>query len=480
MLNKKVTKHTSVLIIGNYNLADPSLFKFEEIEEIKIYNLQLTIQIFPSKDYSFSSPANLEEFKSNTSNYLSIIDCLDYESNLSILSSTIMEFEKLRPHLNSETQILYKRVPVKENTPSLDPANYLCKELLNCFRNKHGFHDETENHLKNLMLKNSHSNARVSHNQSYSVSAIIACYKDAKAIPIMHQRLKTVFSKLNIDHEIIFVNDCSPDESEAIIRELSSKDPNIIGISHSRNFGSQSAFKSGMAIASKDACVLMDGDLQDPPELIESFVTKWKEGYEVVYGRRVKREATWFMQFAYKAFYRVFDYFSYIPIPKDAGDFSLITRRVVHQILAFPERDAFLRGIRAFVGFKQTGVDYVRPERMFGVTTNNLFKNIEWAKKGIFSFSNKPLTFLSFLGFILFPLSLFIAMVQVLFKIFFPNLAPAGFTSTITIIVFFGAVNLFGIGVIAEYLAKIFEEVKQRPSYIRSRIIKNGDIVIIE
>ena len=153
-----------------------------------------------------------------------------------------------------------------------------------------------------------------------------------------------------------------------------------------------------MRIASKNSCVLLDGDLQDPPELIEKFVEKWREGFDVVYGRRVKREATLFMRFAYKAFYRVFDFFSYVRVPHDAGDFSLIDRRVVEAILRFPERDLFLRGVRAFVGFRQTGVDYVRPERMFGRSTNNLIRNLGWAKKGILSFSNTPLNMMSAAG----------------------------------------------------------------------------------
>ena len=187
----------------------------------------------------------------------------------------------------------------------------------------------------------------------YSVSAIIACYKDNLAIPIMYERLKATFTKVNIDFEIIFVNDCSPDDTEEVIRGISRNDRRVLGISHSRNFGSQSAFRSGMEIASKNACVLLDGDLQDPPELIEQFVKHWREGYDVVYGRRVKREASLFMQFAYKAFYRVFDYFSYIRIPHDAGDFSLMDRRVVQAILhvprarPLPPRGARLRRVQA-------------------------------------------------------------------------------------------------------------------------------------
>jgi dolichol-phosphate mannosyltransferase len=310
----------------------------------------------------------------------------------------------------------------------------------------------------------------------YSVSAIIACYKDNQAIPIMYERLMATFTKMNIAFEIIFVNDCSPDNSEEVIRGISRNDRRVLGISHSRNFGSQSAFRSGMEIASKNACVLLDGDLQDPPELIEQFVTHWREGYDVVYGRRVKREATLFMQFAYKAFYRVFDYFSYIRIPHDAGDFSLMDRRVVQAILTFPERDLFLRGVRAFAGFKQIGVDYVRPERMFGVTTNSLLKNIGWAKKGILSFSNTPLNILSAVGSALLAVSIVLGFGQILGRVFAPELVPPGVTTTLVLTLFFGAGNLFAIALVGEYIGKIFEEVKRRPMFIRKSIIRNGEV----
>jgi dolichol-phosphate mannosyltransferase len=310
----------------------------------------------------------------------------------------------------------------------------------------------------------------------HSVSAIIACYKDGLAIPYMYQRLSSVFNKLNIGYEIIFVNDGSPDDSEEVIRALSARDRRVVGISHARNFGSQAAFRSGMEVATKNACVLLDGDLQDPPELIESFVEKWRDGYDVVYGRRVKRDAPWQMQIAYKAFYRLFDAFSYVSIPHDAGDFSLMDRRVVTSILSFPERDLFIRGVRAFAGFRQAGVDYVRPERQFGVTTNNLFKNIGWAKKGILSFSTVPLTLTSVAGVVLFGLSLLLALVYFGSKLFFPTLAPRGFTSLVLIVIFFGSINLLGLSIIGEYIAKIFEEVKRRPHFIRRSFIQGGAV----
>jgi dolichol-phosphate mannosyltransferase len=306
------------------------------------------------------------------------------------------------------------------------------------------------------------------------VSAIIACYKDAQAIPVMHQRLTDTFQKLGIDYEIIFVNDCSPDDSAQVIRDISEKDPHVIGISHSRNFGSQMAFRSGMELSSKDGVVLLDGDLQDPPELIEAFYAKWEEGFDVIYGRRIKRDMPWHWGFMYKLFYRIFAMFSYVTIPLDAGDFSLMDRRVVGWLLNCPERDLFVRGLRAYVGFNQTGVDYVRPERMFGLSTNNFIKNIDWAKKGIFSFSNAPLTMLTTVGVITFFLSTLAAIVVGLLRLFIPDIAPRGVTTLLITVLIFGSFNLFAIGLVGEYVAKIMAEVKGRPRLIRAALIRNG------
>ena len=320
------------------------------------------------------------------------------------------------------------------------------------------------------------SSKRFGLDSTYSVSAIVACYRDNRAIPIMYRRLKDTFAKLNVDHEIVFVNDGSPDDSEEVIRAISQNDRRVRGISHSRNFGSQAAFRSGMEIAAKNSCVLLDGDLQDPPELIEQFVSKWREGFDVVYGRRVKREASLPMQIAYKLFYRTFDTFSYIRIPHDAGDFALVDRRVMEAMLRFPERDLFLRGVRAYAGFRQAGVDYVRPERMFGRTTNSLWKNLGWAKKGILSFSYVPLDILSSAAIVLCAISFLMVVGQLLAKLLFPTLAPKGFASVIILIVFFGSLNVLAISVAGEYIAKIFEEVKQRPHFIRRSIIRDGEV----
>ena len=303
------------------------------------------------------------------------------------------------------------------------------------------------------------------------ISAIIACYKDSQAIPVMYKRLSNTFEKIGVNYEIIFVNDGSPDNTEEVLKNLVAKDSHVIGINHSRNFSSQMAFTSGMDIATGDAIVLLDGDLQDPPELIERFYKKWLEGYEVVYGIRVKREAPLYMAIMYKLFYRIFHAMSYIKIPLDAGDFSLMDRKVVDSLKDLPERDRFLRGLRAWVGFRQTGIPFTRPERIFGKTTNNLLRNINWATKGIFSFSYVPLQFITLLSFIIFLVALAAIIYQIFARLVLKN-TPQGVTTILIVVLFIGAIQLLGISVLGEYIGKIFEEVKQRPKYIVKSIFR--------
>ena len=305
------------------------------------------------------------------------------------------------------------------------------------------------------------------------ISAIIACYKDGQAIPYMYERLVKMFNETKIRYEIIFVNDCSPDDSEEVIAKIAAKDNNVIGITHSRNFGSQSAFLSGMEISTGDAVVLMDGDLQDPPEIIPLFYAKWLEGWDVAYGKRVKREMSFFMNLVYKGFYRIFSSISYIKIPVDAGDFSMMDRKVVKELINLPETEVFLRGLRAWVGFRQIGVDYVRPERMFGKSTNNWRRNIGWAKKAIFSFSFVPLEFLSYIGFILTGVSFMAIIANIIYKMIHPNIQQ-GLISIIVLILFFGGVQLLATSILGEYLSKIFEETKDRPKFIRRSVIFKG------
>lgn len=305
------------------------------------------------------------------------------------------------------------------------------------------------------------------------VSFIIACYKDEQAIPFMYERLVKVSHEMNVQYEIIFVNDASPDNTQHKIDEICIKDINVIGITHSRNFGSQSAFSSGMEISSGDAVVLMDGDLQDPPEVIPKFYEKWIEGYDVVYGIRIKREMSLVMNWVYKFFYRIFSSMSYIKIPKDAGDFSIIDRKVVEELISLPEKEQFLRGLRAWLGFKQTGVEYVRPERMFGVSTNNWRRNIGWAKKAIFSFSFIPIELMSYSGVIITILAFIALIYQIIYKIIHPDL-PHGIPTIVVLILFFGGIQLLALSIIGEYIAKIFDETKGRPKFIRKSIVYKG------
>ena len=309
-----------------------------------------------------------------------------------------------------------------------------------------------------------------------SVSAIIACYRDNQAIPLMYERLKKMFIEQKVDYEIIFVNDASPDDSTEVIRSITAKDPHVIGIVHSRNFGSQAAFISGLEIASKESAVIMDGDLQDPPEMIPAFLEEWRKGADVVYGRRIKREMPRYLEFFYKTFYWLFASLSEVNIPRNAGDFSLLDRKVIRELVHCPERDYFLRGIRAYLGFKQVGVDYVRPERAFGRSTNNWIKNIGWAKKAIFAFTRGPLHLLSMIGALMTFFSFIFGMVVVVMKICFPESSPRGISMLQVSIMVFGSLNLLGLGLLGEYIGKIIEETKRRPRFIRSLKISSGNL----
>jgi glycosyltransferase involved in cell wall biosynthesis len=298
------------------------------------------------------------------------------------------------------------------------------------------------------------------------LSAVIACHGDAPAVPQMHERLTRAFTGLGVDYEIIFVNDGSPDDAHEVLAALAARDPKVTVVTHSRAFGSQAAFTSGLEIATGDGVILLDGDLQDPPEIIPEFVEKWRDGYQVVYGERVEREATWFLRRAYKLFYRLFRRVSYLNIPLDAGDFSLIDRKAVEALKSLPEKQRFVRGLRAWVGFRQIGVPYHRPERPFGRTTNSMVKNLGWARRAIVSFSYAPLDALFWFGMGTVVLSFFGAIVTFTLRIVDPGSAPQGITSILLVVLFLGGVQLLAISVIGSYLAHMYDEVKGRPTYL--------------
>jgi dolichol-phosphate mannosyltransferase len=312
------------------------------------------------------------------------------------------------------------------------------------------------------------------------LTAVVACYKDNQAIPVMHDRLKKVFQKIDVSYEIIFVNDNSPDDSEEIIREITKKDKNVIGISHTRNFGSQSAFLSGMKVASGDAVILLDGDLQDPPELIEEFYNKWISGYDIVYGVRTKREVNIFMQLAYKGFYRIFNKVASFKVPVDAGDFSLIDRKFVKILADFSEYDIFIRAMRAYVGGKQIGVNYIRPERLFGTSTNNFLKNLGWASKGILSVSRIPLSLMSLISIVgfIFTLILLISITILTFTIDRELISQTKLLLVLlSLSIFISSLSFLAVGINGEYIGRILEESKKRPKYLVGYTIKDGKVV---
>lgn len=303
------------------------------------------------------------------------------------------------------------------------------------------------------------------------LSAVIACYRDAPAVPVMYARLREAFGEIGADYEIVFVNDGSPDNAREVLAELAARDPKVVVVNHTRAFGSQSAFTSGMQIATGDAIVLLDGDLQDPPEVIPRFVERWREGFDIVYGVRVEREATAFMRRAYKLFYRLFRRLSYLSIPLDAGDFGLLDRRVVDALNGLPESHRFIRGLRAWVGYRQVGVPYVRPERMFGRTTNSLVKNLGWARRAIVSFSYVPLDLIAWLALVVVGVSFVALAAQLTLHFVDPGLAPKGFTTLIVGMLFIGGVQLLCLAIIGSYVAHIYEESKHRPPFLVESVL---------
>lgn len=300
------------------------------------------------------------------------------------------------------------------------------------------------------------------------ITLVIPMYYEEKVANECYKRVKENLDKLeNYEYEIIFVNDGSKDKTLEILEEISKKDENVKIISFSRNFGHQAAVTAGLQYVKGDCILIMDADLQDPPELIPDMLKLWEEGNEVIYGQRKSREGeSAFKLFTAKMFYKTLNALSDVEIPKDTGDFRLVDRKVVDTINSLPEHNKFLRGLFSWVGYKQTPFMYERKERFAGDTKYPLKKMLKLASDGIISFSTKPLKLVGALGIISIVISVLLLIYALVSYIFNLNNLSAGWTSIMVAITFFSGIQLMSIWIIAEYVGRIYDETKQRPQYI--------------
>jgi dolichol-phosphate mannosyltransferase len=301
---------------------------------------------------------------------------------------------------------------------------------------------------------------------SPTLSIVIPIYNEEKNIFLLYERLCNVLSLSGESFELIFVNDGSRDNSMVLIKTLSEQDSRVKFIDFSRNFGHQVAVSAGLDYTQGEAVVIIDADLQDPPELILDMYHKMQEGYEVVYAKRKKREGESFLKlWTAKMFYRLLAKITSISIPVDTGDFRIISRRVVDILRKMPERNKYLRGQISWVGFRQTYIEYNRSERAHGETGYTYRKMIRFALDGITSFSNFPLKVASIVGFIVSGIA-FVVMIFALYAYFFTKTAVPGWASLITSVLFLGGIQLISIGIIGEYISRINADVRNRPLYI--------------
>lgn len=302
---------------------------------------------------------------------------------------------------------------------------------------------------------------------SPELSVVVPLYNEELVIGEMHRRLTEVLSQLECEYEIVMVNDGSADRTVELAEEICAADPAVKLISFSRNFGHQFAITAGMDRCAGRAVVVIDADLQDPPEIIPEMVAKWREGYDVVYGVREKREGeSWFKLVTAKMFYRLLKRLTSVQIPVDTGDFRLVDRRVLDQFNTMRERARFVRGMVSWVGFRQGEVRYVRHERLAGETKYPFRKMLTFAIDGLLSFSQVPLKMASTLGLISSGVSFVFIVYGLIQKYFFPEHVIPGWSSLFSAILFLGGIQLICLGVLGEYIGRIYEEIKQRPLYI--------------
>lgn len=307
-----------------------------------------------------------------------------------------------------------------------------------------------------------------------TLSVIVPVFNEEEVIDESYRRLTEIAKNIKESYEIIFVNDGSSDSTEFKIKNICDGDYHIKLINFSRNFGHQSAITAGMKCSKGKAIIVIDADLQDPPEVMVEMVKKWREGYKVVYGKRISREGeTLFKKVTAKVFYRFLNYFSDIKIPTDTGDFRLIDRKVCNVMNGLPEHNRYVRGLVAWVGFSQTGVEFVREKRLAGETKYPLKKMIKFSLDAITSFSSKPLK-------LAFPIGIIISLCSFLYLAYvliqkITNQTVPGWASIVAIVLFSNGITFILIGIIGEYIARIYDEVKARPMYVIDEIYSSID-----
>lgn len=297
-------------------------------------------------------------------------------------------------------------------------------------------------------------------------SIIVPLYNEEDVVCETHKRLSTVMSSTGEEYEIVYVNDGSRDNTEKLVKEIMASDKHTCLINFSRNFGHQTAISAGMDNARGQAIVVIDADLQDPPEVILDMIAKWKEGFDVVYGKRTMREGeTAFKKVTAKLFYRFLSSMTPIDIPNDTGDFRLIDRKVCDAMKSLTEKNRYVRGLVSWVGFKQTSVEYVRKQRFAGETKYPLKKMLKFAGDAITSFSYKPLKLAGYAGYTL-SIASFLYLLYIVIRKLTVGDFSIGWASTVAISLFFNGVVLIVLGIMGEYIGRIYDECKGRPLYI--------------
>lgn len=302
-------------------------------------------------------------------------------------------------------------------------------------------------------------------------SLIIPIYNEEETIPELYRRVSDVMDSLDDSVELILINDGSGDRSLNLIRELQERDARVCYISFARNFGHQAAVTAGLNFARGQVIVVLDADLQDPPELIPKMIESWQAGYHVVYAQRTKRKKeSWFKRLTAYVFYRLLRRLADVDIPADTGDFCLMDRQVVDLLNSMPERNRYIRGLRAWIGFRQTAVKFERDPRFAGEVKYTFKKSLALAINSLVSFSKIPLRISTYLGLFSALIALFMALLVLYWRLQQPNSPVTGLATILIAVFFLGSVQLISIGILGEYIGRIYEEVKGRPAYTIAEI----------